>query len=96
MQGLDGAHVVEVAMRDQDRIDRLDPEGILRIQQTTGLLARIDHDCRIGARAPHEVAVLLHRADREHAGVDHRLVAAAFLAIRRRHRNVSSQKPSSR
>jgi hypothetical protein len=84
----DRADVIEVAMGQQDRLNRVDLECAQRLQNPLGLVTRVhDHGGR-RVRPTDHVAVLLHRPDREHPRVDH-VVGGPCLRIRRRHRNVS-------
>ena len=66
--GRDGADVVEVRVREQNRVDP-HPELVDEAQDPVGLLAGIDDQGVLRAVAADEVAVLGHRADREAADV---------------------------
>ena len=78
----DRADVVEVRVREEDRVELGDAEGVDRRQQLVGLLAGVDDHGVLRALLAHYEAVLLHRPDGEHAHVDHRPVS--FLRWRRR------------
>jgi hypothetical protein len=69
--GCDGADVVEVRVSEQDRLDGADAQRLERSDEAVGLIAGIDHHRPVGVGEPHDVGVLLHRPDSEHAGVDH-------------------------
>ena len=60
----DRADVVEVRVREQDRLDA-QAEVVEPLDQALGLLAGVDHDRRGLALARREEAVLGHRADGE-------------------------------
>jgi hypothetical protein len=65
----DSPDVVEVRVGQQDRVE-LDARVLDRPQQARRLLARVDHDRPVAALRPHEKAVLLHHAHREHPDVE--------------------------
>ncbi len=75
----DGADVVEVTVRDQDRLD-LDAELVDRAPQAIGLLAGIDQQRLGGPRRSHDVGVLLNRTDGEGADVERGAHGAAALS----------------
>ena len=66
--GRDGADVVDVGVREQDRLG-LDAELAHRGLQALGLVAGVDEQRLLGAVGANQVAVLLEGADREHAHV---------------------------
>ena len=83
--GVDGTDVVEVGVGEQDRLDGLDLERLERAEDPLGLVTGIDDHRPVGVLGPHDVGVLLHRADREHAHVEHRR-QPPFFCWRRRYR----------
>ena len=63
------ADVVDVRVRDQDRLDPRAQRADLR-DQALGLIARVDQHGSVGARAGNQVAVLGERPDRETANFE--------------------------
>ena len=75
--------MVEVRVRDEDRLDLRDAQVIDRSEQLLGLVTGVDDHRSIVTLLAHQEAVLLDGADGEHPDVDHRAApppcAAAFL-----------------
>jgi hypothetical protein len=63
----DGADVVEVRVREQDRLGG-QPEVVERRDQARGLVAGVDHERAVAPVGVHDPAVLLERPDGEAAG----------------------------
>ena len=62
--------MIEVGVGDEDRLDALDAQALDRGEKLVRLVARIDDHGGGIVLAADDVAVLLHRADREHADVE--------------------------
>jgi hypothetical protein len=80
-QRRDRPDVIEVAVREQDRLDR-DAELRDGGLEAVGLVARVDHQRAIGAVAAGDPAVLGDGPDGEAAGVHQRLASPAAARLR--------------
>jgi hypothetical protein len=80
--------VVEVAVRDQDRLD-LDAHRLDRGEDAVGLVAGIDDQAAAGAFAAHDEAVLRDLPDREHLHVEAHRYSRARMRARSRRRHIA-------
>ncbi len=72
------ADVVDVGVRDEDRLDR-DAERFDRLNQALRLIARIDQERPGRAMSPRDIGVLREGADGERADVERNAHLAACL-----------------
>ena len=82
------ADVVEVAMGDEDRLDRR-PRRLDRRQDPLRLLTGIDDQQPIRVPAPEQEAVLGDGADRKHLGVERHYSPRARIRARSRRRHIA-------